>query len=100
HAPRPPTPAHQLTALDRHHAALVIPERLLSGEQARGRDELEAGVVELEQRRLVALVGDDRAGPHREEIARRGPLLALLGGAAGAAAEHRPLRPGARAVVL
>src|SRR2546427_7882275 len=40
------------------------------------------------QRRLVAGVGHGQAGPHREEIAGRGPLLALLEGAVRAAAEQ------------
>src|SRR5437016_12539081 len=46
-------------------------------------------MLELPQRGLVTCVGDGHAGPHREEIAGRGPLLAFLEGAVRAAAEHR-----------
>ena len=38
----------------------------------------EAGPLQLAQRRVVAAVAHDRARPHREEVARRAPLLPLL----------------------
>src|SRR2546429_1467922 len=89
HAPGTAATAHQLAAVHRDHRPVAVVQPLLSRQQAPGGPRFEPGMPELAQGRLVAGVGQGQAGPHREEIAGRGPLLAFLEGAVRAAAEHR-----------
>src|SRR6266568_4351061 len=77
HTPRPAAAPHQLAPLHRDHGPLVV-ARLLLRRQGRGGHDREARVLELAQRGLVAGVRHGDARPHREEVAGRGPLLALL----------------------
>src|SRR5947208_1833792 len=89
HAAGTAAAAHQLAPVHRDHRPLTVVQRLLTRQQVHGGDRLEPRMLELPQRGLVAGVGDRHAGPHREEIAGRGPLLALLERAVRPAAEHR-----------
>src|SRR3989442_10561189 len=89
HAPGTAATAHQLPAVHRDHRPGAVVQPLLSPQQALGGHRFEPRMLELGQGRLVAGVGHGHAGPHREEIAGQGPLLAFLEGAVRAAAEHR-----------
>src|SRR5438034_1247563 len=89
HAAGTAAAAHQLAPVHRDHRPLTVVQRLLTRQQVHGGDRLEPRMLELPQRGLVAGVGDRHAGPHREEIAGRGPLLALLQRAVRAPAERR-----------
>src|SRR5881396_3517295 len=89
HAPRTAAAAHQLAPVHRDHRPVTVVQPLLSRQQVLGGHRFEARMLELPQRGLVTCVGDGHAGPHREEIAGRGPLLAFLEGAVRPAAEHR-----------
>src|SRR2546427_818756 len=80
HAPGTAATAHQLAAVHRDHRPVAVVQPLLSRQQALGGHRFEPRMLELAQGRLVAGVGHGQAGPHREEIAGRGPLLALLEG--------------------
>src|ERR1043166_1832173 len=82
HAARTAATADQLAPLDGDHGPGPVPQgiRPRSLEQGRGRDGLEPRVLELAQGGLVAGVGDHHARPHGDEVAGRGPLLALLAG--------------------
>src|SRR5439155_5035447 len=88
HAARTAATADQLAPLDGDHGPLPVPQGLRPVEQVRGRDCLEPRVLELAQGGLVAGVGDHHARPHGDEVAGRRPLLPLLEGAIGPAAEH------------
>src|SRR5438105_11290448 len=70
--------AHQLAAFDRNYRALVIGDRLITCQQLHGRDEPKAGVGQLVECGVVAVVAQDDAWAHSEAIAGRGPLLPLL----------------------
>src|SRR5437764_264457 len=89
HAPRPAAAAQQRAPDHRDHRPVAVVQPLLSRQQALGGHRFKPRMLELAQRGLVTCVGDGHAGPHREEIAGRGPLLAFLEGAVRAAAEHR-----------
>src|SRR2546428_12065487 len=83
HAARSTAAAHQLAAFDRNHRPLAIIQRLV------GRHHTKAGTGQLAEGGVVAVVAQDDAGPYRERVAGRRPLLALLQGALIAAAEDR-----------
>src|SRR5437763_7085545 len=89
HAARTGATADQLAPLDGDHGPLPVPQGLRPVEQVRGRDWLAPRVLELAQGGLVPGVGDHHARPHGDEVAGRRPLLPLLEGAIGPAAEHR-----------
>src|SRR5438445_2985848 len=74
HAPGTAATAHQLAAVHRDHRPVAVVQPLLSRQQALGGHRFEPRMLELAQGRLVAGVGHGQAGPHREEIAGRGPL--------------------------
>src|SRR3989440_10212530 len=89
HAPRTAAAAHQFAPVHRDHRPVAVVQPLLSRQQALGGNRFKPRMLELPQRGLVTCVGDGHAGPHREEITGRGPLLAFLEGAVRAAAELR-----------
>src|SRR2546427_3665557 len=83
HAARSTAAAHQLAAFDRNHRPLAIIQRRA------GRHHTKAGTGKLAEGGVVAVVAQDDAGPYRERVAGRRPLLALLQGPLIAAAEDR-----------
>src|SRR6266852_5460307 len=83
HAARSAAAAHQLAAFDLNHRPLAIVQRLV------GRYHAKAGTRQLIEGGVVAAVAQDHAGPHRERVTGRGPLLALLYRALVTAAEDR-----------
>src|SRR5215210_389890 len=87
HAPRPAAPTNQLTPLECEHRALVLAHPLLAAQERCRRDDAEAAPFHLPQRRLVARIRGHEAGAHRDEVAPRRPLLALLHEPPVAAAE-------------
>src|SRR5256714_1405406 len=78
HAAWTATASHQLAAFDRNYRALVIGDRLITCQQLHGRDEPKAGVGQLVERGVVAVVAQDDAWAYREAIAGRSPLFAFL----------------------
>src|SRR2546421_2558606 len=89
HAAWPAPATHQLAAVDRDYRALPVPERLIAGQEVHAGNQPESRGAQLGEGGVVAVVAQHDARPHREAVARRGPLLALLHGALTAAAEDR-----------
>src|SRR6185437_13903675 len=89
HAPGAAAATHQLRPFDGADAALAVLQVLVTGEQVHRADYPEPGVLELTEGRFVAGVRHRDARAHREEVARRRPLLPLLQGPGRPAAEHR-----------
>src|SRR5260370_1158884 len=89
HAARATAAPDQLAPLHRNHRPLSVGGRFLTRQERGGGYRLEPGMRELPERRLVARVREGHARAHGHEVAGRGPLLALLDRAVGAAAEHR-----------
>src|SRR5437016_12770600 len=89
HAAWAATAAHQLAAFDRNYRALVIGDRLITCQQLHGRDEPKAGVGQLVEGGVVAVIAQDDAWAHREAIAGRSPPFAFLDRPFIAATEDR-----------
>src|SRR6185312_9794166 len=78
HAARTAAAAHQFRALERDHRAVTLADPILAGEERRARHDAKPHARQLLQRRFIALIRQDDARSHRDEVAPRRPLLALL----------------------
>src|SRR3954463_9116036 len=81
--------AYQLASLEGDSRALVARDLNVAAQKIRSGNHPESGLLQLPQRRLVARIGGDYAGPDRREVAPRRPLLSALHDPPRAATENR-----------
>src|SRR5688500_6143407 len=97
HAARSTTTPDELTPLEGDDGTLGVADLLLSRQERHRRHDRESHLFHLAKGSFVARIGSDEPGPHRREVASRGPLLALLDRPAVSSDEDRLEREAAQA---